>query len=40
VQCLALASLGWLARRRGYGARYGAAAAASALQPAGDRQAA
>jgi quercetin dioxygenase-like cupin family protein len=36
VQRLALAPLGWLARGRGYGARYGAAAAASALQPGGD----
>jgi quercetin dioxygenase-like cupin family protein len=40
VQGLALAPLGWLARRRGYGARYGAAAAASALRPDRDRRAA
>jgi quercetin dioxygenase-like cupin family protein len=40
LQRLALAPLGWLARRRGYDARYGAVAAAKAQQTTEDQRAA
>jgi hypothetical protein len=40
MQRLALAPLGWLARRRGYDARYGAAAGARAQQTTEDQRAA